>query len=136
MDLNSIVNLIHLRRYLHDVQNGYAAISKEHLRGINVKIRELDTLIIKNAVTANLTEQINRTAQSSDADFEASSQLVLKSRDSKITVSKAGVEIESSSGVTVASAPEEKSETPEAPKPVKKKRGAFTRTDDSGDSNE
>lgn len=132
MDLQSLANLITLRRYLHDVQNGYAVLPKEQLKGINAKLRELDALIVKNALTATVTTTVTHSVTSSEADFEASTKLVVESRKAKVEVSQAGVEISSSEGVTVANAPEEKVEKTEeakaAPAP-KKRKGAFSRTD-------
>jgi hypothetical protein len=127
MDLQSLANLIHLRRYLYDVQNGYGTLSKEHLKGINLKIRELDSLIVKNALSESLTTTVTHSFSSSDADFEATSKRVLELH----AVSKASAGIENVDGVTVASAPEDKVEEKpaEEEKPAPKKRkGAFSRS--------
>lgn len=127
MTLQDVVNLIQLRRFLHDVQNGYSVLSKEQLRGINAKLRELDNTIVKNALSSNLTMSSSMQVVSTESDFEASTELVLKSRNASVAISKAGVDIENQGGVTVASAPPDA----EADKPApKKKRGAFSRTEE------
>ncbi len=77
MTLQDLANLIQLRRYLYDIQNGYAALPKENTKGLGQKIRELDLKIVKHALEYSTEEQVSL-FRSNDADFEASTLMIGK----------------------------------------------------------
>lgn len=87
MKLNDLTNLVHLRRFLYEIQNGYGSLSKEDSKGLNAKIREIDSIVVKATLSTdfkNLAAQAEAgaafQASSTEDDFEKSSKMVLEDR--------------------------------------------------------
>lgn len=120
MTLQDLANLIHLRRYLYDIQNGYAALPKDSTKGLGQKIRELDLKIVKHALEHNLDEPVM--FRSTDDDFNVSTKMIGQS------IVKYGVTPEVLEAAQKTTASEDIVET----KPAKKaaKKGSFQRSDD------
>lgn len=144
MKLSDLTNLVHLRRFLYEIQNGFGSLSKEDQKGLNVKIREIDSIVVKASLSTDFKELAASVSpvnvSTTDADFEASTKMVLDSRkklfekdgveEEKFTKFEANLLKEIVSNETVAKEVKSKEDSEKIKKQITKKKPAFNRTDE------